>query len=60
MKLPPGFWKKKEEEKCFICDSPLDKKSGEIVYKYQDGEGKVKLCGPCMDKVEEKQDEQAI
>ena len=48
------------KEKCFICDSPLDKKSGEIVYKYQDGEGKVKLCGSCMDKIEEKQDEQAI
>ena len=60
MKLPPGFWKKKEEEKCFLCGSPLGKNSGQIVYKYESGEGKVEICGVCLDKIEEKQDEQAI
>ena len=54
------LFKKKEEEKCFLCGSPLGKNSGQIVYKYEGGEGKVEICGVCLDKIEEKQDEQAI
>ena len=49
-----------KKEKSFLCDDPLGKNPGEIVYKYADGEGKVRLCTPCMDKVEEIQDEQTI
>jgi hypothetical protein len=59
MKLPPGFWKKKKE-KCFLCGDPLGKNSGEIVYNYQDGEGKVQVCGFCLDQIEESKDEQSI
>jgi len=50
----------KKAKKCFLCESELDKFSGEIVYKYEAGEGKVELCGPCMDKVEESQNEQTL
>ena len=61
MKLPPGFWsKKKQKEKCFLCGSPLGENSGEVVYKHQDGEGRVEICGVCLDKIEENQNEQTI
>ena len=50
----------KKAKKCFLCDSELDENSGEIVYKYEAGEGKVELCGTCMDKIEETQDEQTL
>jgi len=60
MKLKPDFWKKKKEDKCFLCGSPLGENSGQIVYKYEAGEGKVELCGTCMDKIEETQDEQTL
>tara|TARA_A200000159_G_C7200531_1_gene287686 strand:- start:94 stop:273 length:180 start_codon:yes stop_codon:yes gene_type:complete len=59
MKLSPDFWRKKKE-KCFLCSGPLGKNSGEIVYNYQDGEGKVQVCEVCLDKIEENQDEQTI
>ena len=58
MKLPPNFWKKKEDEKCFLCESPLGENSGQIVYNYQDGEGKVQVCEVCLDQIEESQNEQ--
>jgi len=60
MKLPPNFWKKKKEEKCFLCSASLGENSGEIVYKYQDGEGKVQVCEVCLDQIEESQNEQTI
>ena len=50
----------KKAKKCFLCESELDKNSGEIVYKYEAREGKVELCGTCMDKIEETQDEQPL
>ena len=50
-------FKLSKRENCFLCAGPLGKHPGEIVYKYADGEGKVRLCSPCMDKVEEKPDE---
>jgi hypothetical protein len=53
-------FKLSKKENCFLCSGPLGKHPGEIVYKYADGEGKVRLCSPCMDKVEEKPDEQTI
>ena len=59
MKLPPDFWKKKKE-KCFLCNGPLGKNSGEIVYTYQDGEGKVQVCEVCLDGIEENQNEQSV
>ena len=31
MKLKPDFWKKKKEDKCFLCGSPLGENSGQIV-----------------------------
>ena len=60
MKLPPGFWSKKEDKKCFLCGGSLGKNSGEIVYNYQDGEGKVQVCEVCLDEIEESQNEQTI
>jgi hypothetical protein len=60
MKLPPGFWSKKKGEKCFLCTGPLGENSGEIVYNYQDGEGKVQVCEVCLDEIEENQNEQTI
>ena len=49
-----------KKEKCFLCDGPLGKNSGEIVNYHQEGEDKVEICAVCIDKIEEKQDEQAI
>lgn len=63
MKLPPGFWKKKKlekDKKCFLCEGPLGKNSGEIVYQYDAGEGRVEICEICMDKIEGKDDEQSV
>jgi hypothetical protein len=60
MKLPPGFWSKKEKKKCFLCDGPLGKNSGEIVYYHQEGEDNVEICAICIDKIEENDHEQTI
>jgi len=43
-----------------LCTGPLGENSGEIVYNYQDGEGRVKVCEVCLDEIEENQNEQTI
>ena len=49
-----------KKEKCFLCDGPLGKNSGQIVYYHQEGEDKVEICAVCIDKIEENENEQAI
>ena len=60
MKLPPGFWSKKKNKKCFLCEEPLGENSGEIVYYHQEGEDNVEICEICIDKIEENDHEQTI
>ena len=49
-----------KKEKCFLCEEKLDKDFGEIVYKYEAGEGKVQLCSSCMDKIEDNENDFSV